>query len=129
MENSITITINFDSCKDNDEERVMHLKSNNIEFAIYDNADEIIKKFFESPLNRYQIGLETSMRGSDFNFDSDDLLYSKCHNINPNCGGSYIDFPDWIKSKNATKYPINKKDNKCFQCAVTVASNHEEIGK
>ena len=129
MENSITITINFNSCKDNDEERVMHLKSNNIEFAIYGNADEVIKKFFESSLNRYQIGLETSTRGSDFNFDSDDLLYSKCHNINPNCGGSYIDFPDWIKNKNATKYPINKKDSKCFQYAVTVASNHEEIGK
>ena len=24
---------------------------------------------------------------------------------------------------------INKKDNKCFQYAVTVALNHEEIGK
>ena len=25
--------------------------------------------------------------------------------------------------------PINKKDNKCFQYPVTVALNHEEIGK
>ena len=25
--------------------------------------------------------------------------------------------------------PINKKDNKCFQYAVTVALNHEEIEK
>ena len=24
---------------------------------------------------------------------------------------------------------MNKKDNKCFQCAVTVALNHEEITK
>ena len=49
--------------------------------------------------------------------------------INPNCGGSYIDSPDWIKNKNATINPSNKKDNKCFQYAVTVALNHEEIGK
>ena len=33
-----------------------------------------------------------------------------------NCGGSYIDFPDWIKSRKAT---INAKNNvdKCFQYA------------
>ena len=46
----------------------------------------------------------------------------KCHKINPNCGGSYTDSTDWIKNKQATINPINKKD-KCFQYAV----NHEEI--
>ena len=45
-----------------------------------------------------------------------------------NRGGSYVDFPDWIKKK-ATINPINKKDNKCFQYAVTVTLNHEEIKK
>ena len=29
----------------------------------------------------------------------------------------------------ATISPINKKDNKCFQYAVTVTLNQEEIGK
>ena len=24
----------------------------------------------------------------------------KCHKVNPNHGGSYIDYPDWIKNKN-----------------------------
>ena len=47
--------------------------------------------------------------------------------INPNFSGSYIDSPDWIKSKKATINPINKKDNKCFQYAVAVALNYEEI--
>ena len=46
---------------------------------------------------KYQIGLETSMKGSDFVFDSVNLLYYKCHEINFKCGGSYIDSPDWIK--------------------------------
>ena len=33
------------------------------------------------------------------------------------------------KKNNTTINPVNKKDNKCFQYAVTVALNHEEIGK
>ena len=65
------------------------------------------------------------MKGSEFGFDYVHLLYYKCYKINANRGGSYIDSPDWIKSKKATTNPINKKDNKCFQYAVTVALNHE----
>ena len=56
------------------------------------------------------------------------LLYYKCHKINLNCGGSYINSPDWMKNENATINPINKKD-KCFQYAVAVALNHEEMEK
>ena len=69
------------------------------------------------------------MKGRDFVFDYAHLLYYKCHKINPNCGGSYIDFPDWIKSENAAINSINNKDNKCFQYPLTVALNHEEIKK
>ena len=56
-------------------------------------------------------------------------MYYKCHKINPNRSGSYIDSPDWIKNKKATINLINKKASKCFQYAVTVVLNHEEIGK
>ena len=66
------------------------------------------------------------MKGSDFVFDYVHLLYYKCHKINPNCGGSYIDSPDW--KKKAVTNLINKKD-KYFQYAVTVALNYEEIIK
>ena len=41
----------------------------------------------------------------------------------------YIDSPDWIKNKKKAINPINKKDNKYFQNAVTVALNYEEIKK
>ena len=47
------------------------------------------------------------MKGSDFIFDCIHLLNYKCHKINPNCGGSYIDFPDWTKTKKATINAIN----------------------
>ena len=55
------------------------------------------------------------------------LLSYKCYKTNPNCGGSFIDSPDLIKHKKATINPIDKKDKKYFQFAVTVALNHEEI--
>ena len=52
----------------------------------------------------------------------------KCHKINLNRGHKQIDSPDWIKNKIATKNPINK-NNKCFQYAIAVGLNYEEIGK
>ena len=69
------------------------------------------------------------MKGGDFVFDYIHLLYYKCHKINPNRCGTYIDSPNWIKNKKAIINPINKKDNKFFQYAVTVMLNHEEIAK
>ena len=68
-----------------------------------DDTDEL----FDSLKNRYQNNLE-SMRDSEFVFDYVQLLDYKCH------GGSYIDFPDWIKHKKATINPINKKNNNVF---------------
>ena len=106
----------------------MHSKSHNIEIMINDEADKVIKGLHDSLENRYQNNLE-SMKGSEFVFDYVQLLYYKCHKINPNHGGSYIDSPDWIKIKRATINPINKNDNKWFQYAVTVALYHEEIKK
>ena len=69
------------------------------------------------------------MRGIEFIFDYVHLLYYKCHKINSNCGGSYIDSPDWIKNKKATINPINKKDNECFQYAVIVSHHRIMIEK
>ena len=50
------------------------------------------------------------MSDSDFIHDFVYLLYYKFHKIDPNCGRSYIDAPDWIKNKKVTINPINKKD-------------------
>ena len=124
----LTIANNFVSSIDYDEERVMHLKSDNIEIIISDEADEVMKNFFDSLKKRYQNNLE-SIKGGEFLFDYFQLLYHKCHKINPNHVGSYIDSPDLIINRKETINPVNKKDNKCFQYAVTVALNHEEIQK
>ena len=76
----LTLAINFTPSKDVDEECAMHSKSNNI--VSNDNANEIANELFEPLLARYQIGVESSMRGSDFIFDSVQLFHFKCHKIN-----------------------------------------------
>ena len=64
------------------------------------------------------------MKGSEFVFDSVDLLYYKLHKISLNRGGSYIDSTEWLKNKKATINPKNN-DGKYFQFAITEALNHE----
>ena len=71
----LTIAVNFISSKVVDEEHVMRSIRDNIEFMPHDNAYEVVNELVESLFSRYQIGLETSMRGSDFIFDSVQLLY------------------------------------------------------
>ena len=39
------------------------------------------------------------MKGSDFIFNSVQLMYYKCDKVSFIHGGSYIDSPDWIKKK------------------------------
>ena len=73
---------------------------------INSEADEIIKKLFDSLKNRYQNNLK-SMKGGEFVLYYVYLLYYKCHRINPSHDGSYIDSPDWIKSKKATINAVN----------------------
>ena len=60
-------------------------------------------------------------------FDSIVGMHYKCHKVSLNCGRSYTDSHDWIKSKNATTNPSN--NDECFQYAASVALNHEIITK
>ena len=53
------------------------------------------------------------MKRSKFIYDSIKLLHYKLHKVSLNRGGSYIDFPEWLKNKKATINPKNN-DEKCF---------------
>ena len=124
----LTMAINFISSTDSDKTCTMHTKSNNVEIMVGSETDEIIEEFFESLLQLYQKNLEKSMRGSEFVYDSVDSLYYNLNKISLSRGGSYIDSPKWLKNKKATINPKNN-DDKCFQYALTVASNYEQIKK
>ena len=55
----------------------MHSKRDNIEIMMNDKADGIKKYFFDSLQNRFKNNL-VSMKGSEFIFDSVQLLYYEC---------------------------------------------------
>ena len=92
----LIMAINFISSKDSDETRTMHTKSNNVEIMIRSETNEIIKELFESFLQKYQDELEESMRGSEFVYDSVDVLYYNLNKVSLSRGGSYIDSPKWV---------------------------------
>ena len=71
----LTIEINFISSEDSEEERVMYSSSDNIKFTSYSEVNDFIKKLFKSHRSKHQGGLETSMKGSHFIFDSVQLIY------------------------------------------------------
>ena len=53
MKTQLKIAINFISPLDNDQQHIMHSKSDNIETMMNDEADDAIKKFFDSLKSRY----------------------------------------------------------------------------
>ena len=99
----LKIAINLISSKDNNEEEIMHSKSDNVEVMTYGNANSTIERIFESLLSRYQIGLGTSTKGSNFIFDLVQLLYYKCHKMNFKHRSWYINFPRLEKKEKSDK--------------------------
>ena len=61
------------------------------------------------------------MRGNEFVFDYVESMNYIFHKIDSKRSGSYIETSKWLKNKNATIICHNKKDNKCFQYAITIA--------
>ena len=55
-------------------------------------------------------------------------MYYHLQKIGLTRGGSCIDSPKWLKNKKPTINPENN-DDKCLQYALTVALNHQNIGK
>ena len=57
----------------------MHSTSDNIKFTPYSDAIEVVDKMFVLLGSKYQVNLETSMRGKDFIFDTVQLMHYECH--------------------------------------------------
>ena len=127
MKVQLTIEINFISLKSgSNETRIMYTRSDNVEIMFGDDNDDIIEQLFESLLQKYEENFQNKMRGSNFEFDGINLLYYDFNKTSINRGGSYIDSPKWLKYKKSTINPKNN-DDKCFQYAVTLALNLDNI--
>ena len=96
------MSINFISSKDSIETRNMHTKSDNIEIMMGSETDDIIDELFNFFLQKYQEGLEESMRRSEFIFDSVDLLYYNLQKISlSRKESSFINSAKWLENKNS----------------------------
>ena len=78
------MAINFISSEDSEENCDTHTKGDILKIMISNKKDEFIEELFNSRLKRYQKGLEEKVSGSDFVYDSVDLLYYKFHGISLN---------------------------------------------
>ena len=125
----LSIGINFMHTADRDKNRAFHLKSYNIEMRLGNNTSNVINELIESFLSNYQKEEQILRNGSNYTFESVDILGIHFHDIKLKRGKSYIKSPKWLADKKATVNAKNTKDNKCFQYAITVASNHKEINK
>ena len=125
----LTTEVNFISLKPgSDEIRIMYTRSDNVEIMFTDDNDDIIEQLFESLLQKYEENLQNKMRGSEFEFDSVNVLYYDFKKTSINRAGSYTDSPKWLKDKKSTINPKNN-DDKCFQYAVTLVLNLDKIKK
>ena len=122
----ITMHVNFISSKDTGEIRTIFARSDNEEIRLVNETDDIIKELFNSFLNNYQEEEIILRKGSDFIFESVDLLSYSVHKISLKTGESYIKSPEWVLNKRATINPKHKY-NKCFQYSITVVLNHQNI--
>ena len=122
----INMHVNFVSSNDTGEIRTIFVWSDNEEIRSGNETDDIIKGLLNSFLNNYQKEEIILRNGSNFVFESVDLLSYHIHKTNLKRGKSYIKSPEWILNKRATINPKNK-DNKCFQYSITVALNHQNI--
>ena len=92
--------ISFISNKDIGETRIIYVWSDNIKIMWGIDTDDIIREFFEYFLNNYQKEKKI-IEGSDFIFESVELMDYKLHKVSLRRGGSYIKSPEWLANKTA----------------------------
>ena len=100
--------------------------SDNEEIRLGNETNDFVKRLINSFLNNYQKEKIILRNGSNFVFQSVDLLSYHIHKISLKRGNSYIKSSEWLINKRATTNPKNKGD-KWFQYSITVALNHQNI--
>ena len=122
----LSMHVNFISSNDTGQIRTIYVWSDNAEILMGNETNDIIKKLFRSFLNNYQKEEQIMRGGSNFNFESVELLDYHVHKISLKRGKLYVKSLEWLENKKETINPKNG-DNNCFQYAITVALNPQNI--
>ena len=120
--------VNLISSRDTGETRTYYVWSDNVSIMRGKNTNAIIREILKSFLHNYKQELKI-IKGSDFVFESVDLLDYKLHRRRLNRGGSYIKSPKWLENKKATINPKNDYDDKCLRSSIISALNYNDIIK
>ena len=92
------------------------------------DTDYIIRELFKSFLHNYQEELKI-IKGSEFIFESVELMDYKLHRVRLRRGGSYIKSPEWLLHKGASINLKNKNDDECLWWSTISALNYNKIIK
>ena len=105
--------------------RTIYVWSDNVSIMQGGDADDIIRVIFRSFLHNYQEELKI-IKGSDFVFESVELVDYKRHRVLLRRGGSYVKCPERLANKKTTS-PKNKNDDDCLQWSTISALNYNQI--
>ena len=120
--------VNFISSKDTGETCTIYVWSDNVKIMWGSDTDDIIRKRFRSFLHNHQEELKM-ISGSEFNFESVELMGYKLHRVSLRRGVSYIKSPEQLANKRATINPKNENDDECLRWSTISALNYNEIMK
>ena len=124
----INMHVNIISSRDTGEIRTYYVWSDNVSIMQGENTNYIIRKIVNAFLHNYQQELKF-VKGSNFVFESVDLMDYKLHRVRLNRGGSYIKSPKWLENKKAVINPKNENDDECLRWSIICALNYNEIMK
>ena len=110
----ICMHVNFISSRDTGETRIMYVWTDNVSIMQGSDADDSIRESFRSFLHNYQEELKI-IKGSNFVFESVELMDCKLHKVSLRRGGSYVKSPEWLLHKGAIINPKNKNDDECLR--------------
>ena len=90
--------LNFISSKGTGKTRIIYVWSDNVKIMWGSDTDDIIRKRFRTFLHNYQEELKM-ISGSEFNFESVELMSYKLHRVCLRRGVLYIKSPKWLANK------------------------------
>ena len=130
--------VNSISSRDTGGTRIYYVWSDNVSIMHSKDTYDIIREIFRSFLHNYQEKLKM-IKGSDFVFESVNLMDYNLHRVRLNRGGSYIKSLKWLENKKATINPKNDDndddddddddDDECLRWSIICALNYNEIMK
>ena len=97
--------VNFNSSKYTGKTHTIYVWSDNVSIMPGSDTD-YISEIFRSFLRNYKEELKI-IKGSDFVFESVELMDYKLHRVRLRTGGSYIKSSEWLANKKTTINPEN----------------------